>query len=50
MGKRLAGKRMRLPVTEDVAATLVRMPIYAGMSKTEREYVVLTAQKTLQAL
>jgi len=50
MGKRLTGKRMRLPVTEDVAATLVRMPIYAGMSKTECEYVVTTARKTLQAL
>lgn len=50
MGRRLAGKRVRLPVTEDVAATLVRMPIYAGMSTTEREYVITTARKALQAL
>ncbi len=50
MGKRLSGGHIRLPVTEDVAATLVRMPIYAGMTGRELDYVISTARKVLKAL
>lgn len=46
MGRTIAG-RIRLPVTEDVADTLVRMPIYAGMSELELEYVIAAAKKAL---
>ncbi len=49
MGK-LLGNRHQLLVTEDVAATLVRMPIYAGMTQKEFDYVMTSAQKVLNAL
>lgn len=48
MGRRL-GKR-RLPVTEDVASTLVRMPIYAGMMSKELDYTISTALKVLKTI
>ncbi len=50
MGKRLGGGARHLPATEDVAATLVRLPIYAGMTELELEYVISAAQKTLKSL
>lgn len=50
MGKRLSGERTRLPVTENVAVTLVRMPIYAGMTGRELDYVISTARNVLKAL
>lgn len=50
MGITLGGGKRRLPVTDDVAATLVRMPIYAGMKESEIAFVVATAQKALKAL
>lgn len=50
MGKTLRGGTLRLPVTLDVADTLVRMPIYAGMTRNELDYVIGTAQKVLKAL
>lgn len=40
MGIALGGAKRALPVTEDVAATIVRLPIYAGMTTSEREYVI----------
>ncbi len=49
MGIRLSGKT-RLPVTEDVAGTLVRMPIYAGMTEKELDYVISSAQKVLRRM
>lgn len=49
MGK-LLENRHQLPVTEDVAATLVRMPIYAGMTQKECDYVMTSAQKVLSVL
>lgn len=50
MGKRLIVRKRDLPVTTAVAATLVRMPIYAGMSTRELDYVTTTAQHVLKAL
>lgn len=49
MGKSF-GNRYHLPVTEDVAATLVRMPVYAAMTAAELEYTITTAEKVLKAL
>ncbi len=50
MGRQLVKKVRALPVTMDVASTLVRMPIYAGMTGKERSYVIQTTQKILQAM
>lgn len=50
MGKRLGEGRRTLPVTVDVADTIVRMPIYAGMRTNELEYVVTTAKRVLKSL
>ncbi len=49
MGRRLSGK-IRLPVTEEVAETLVRMPIYAGMTERELDYVITTVKRVLRNL
>jgi dTDP-4-amino-4,6-dideoxygalactose transaminase len=50
MGEAIGGGKRRLSVTEDVAATLVRMPMYAGMKESEIAYIVATAQKALKTL
>lgn len=50
MGRKLGGTKRKLAVTDDVAATLVRMPIFAGMTARELEYVISTAQKVLRVL
>lgn len=50
MGRKISQSRQRLPVTEDVAKTLVRMPIYAGMKDNEIGYVVRTTQQVLKGL
>ncbi len=50
MGKTLGGAKRALPVTDNVASTLIRMPMYAGMKANELTYVISTAQKVLQAL
>lgn len=50
MGMKLPKKVRRLPVTDDVASTLVRMPIYAGMPKKELAYVIATTTKILQSI
>lgn len=49
MGIKLIGKK-KLPVTEDVAETIVRMPIFAGMTEKELEYVTTSARQILQTL
>lgn len=50
MGRKLGGATRKLPVTQDVAATLVRMPVFAGMKAGELDYVISTAHKVLSAL
>lgn len=50
MGGTLGGKKRPLPVTERVADTLVRMPIYAGMTERELEYVISAAHRVLRTL
>lgn len=50
MGVKLGGDKRGLPVTEETAKTLVRMPIYAGMKSSELEYTIVSAQKVLKAL
>jgi dTDP-4-amino-4,6-dideoxygalactose transaminase len=50
MGRALGGMRRRLPVTDDVAATLLRLPIYPGLTRKEQAYVVKTARTILATL
>ncbi len=40
MGRRLGGKEGQHPVTEDVADRLVRLPIYFGLTPSERARVI----------
>lgn len=51
MGKRLAGKSYRkLPSTERVASTLVRMPVYPDLTKKQLSYICSSAQAILERL
>lgn len=50
MGKKLGGGKRQLPVTDQVARTLVRLPIYPGLTKKELTYITKTARKALASL
>lgn len=50
MGKKLGVGSRRLPVTDEVARTLVRLPIYPGLTKTELQYITSTARRILKTL
>jgi len=50
MGLRWGGGKRKLPVTEEVAETLVRMPIYAGLTEKELKYIALTARRVLERI
>lgn len=50
MGKKITQQFRPLPVTDSVASTLVRMPIYTGMTQKELDYTISTARKVLQNL
>mgnify|MGYP001611604226 CR=1 FL=1 len=50
MGKRVNGNKRKLPITEDVAATLVRLPIYPGLTERELEYITTTARRILKKI
>ncbi len=39
-----------LPVTDRVAASLARLPIYPGLSKKDLTYIITSARKVLEAL
>lgn len=46
MGRKLSGKQVQsLPVTEAVAETLVRLPIYPNMNQKEEAYVAKTIKQ-----
>jgi len=36
-----------LPVTEEVAATLIRLPMYPQLKKSELDYMVAALEKVL---
>ncbi len=40
MGRRLAPETPTLPVTEDTAERLIRLPLHYGLGDSEREAVV----------
>ncbi len=47
MGKKFGYKKRDLPVSEEVASTLIRLPIYPSLKKSEMDYIVATLQKIL---
>jgi dTDP-4-amino-4,6-dideoxygalactose transaminase len=49
MGKSLGGQ-YNLPVTENVASTLVRLPIYPGLTREQLTYITSTAKTILASL
>ena len=50
MGRKIAGHSFEcLPVTESVAKTLVRLPIYPGLMERELNYIIKEARKTLDS-
>ena len=49
MGRKISKPNSSLPVTEDVAKTIVRMPIYAGMKSLELSYVIDAASQILRS-
>jgi dTDP-4-amino-4,6-dideoxygalactose transaminase len=50
MGRKIALRRSRLPVTEDVARTLVRLPIYPGLTGKELRYILKSSTEVLKHL
>jgi dTDP-4-amino-4,6-dideoxygalactose transaminase len=49
MGRRIAHDRS-LPITDDVAATLVRLPIYPSLTMREIEYITAIARRILKKI
>ncbi|KKR58831.1 MAG: TDP-4-keto-6-deoxy-D-glucose transaminase [Candidatus Curtissbacteria bacterium GW2011_GWA1_40_47] len=47
MGKKLGYKARDLPVTEEVATTLIRLPMYPQLKKSELDYMVASLEKIL---
>ena len=47
MGKKLGHKAGDLPITEEVGATLIRLPIYPSLKKNEIDYIVATLEKII---
>lgn len=47
MGKRLSYNKGDLPVTEEVASTLIRLPIHPKLKKSEIDYIVAALEKIL---
>lgn len=49
-GLRVAGKNVRLPVTDEIGSCLLRLPLYAGMKEVEYNYVVKHVKQILDSL
>lgn len=47
MGKKLGYMRQDLPVTEEVAQTLIRLPMFPTLKKAEMDYMVAAVEKVL---
>lgn len=48
MGKKLKYKIGDLPVTEEVSATLIRLPIYPKLKKSEIDYITAALEKVIE--
>lgn len=49
-GRKFGKKSGKLPVTDRVYETLIRLPIYPGMKKKELSFIASTARKILRSL
>ena len=47
MGKKLGYRKNDLPICEEVAATLIRLPIYPTLKKTEMDYIAAVIAKSI---
>ena len=47
MGKKLGYKKGDLPVSEEVASTLIRLPLYPGLKRSEIDYIAGVFEKIL---
>lgn len=47
MGKKLGYSAGDLPVTEEVSSTLIRLPIYPQLKKSEMDYVIAAIEKLI---
>ncbi|MDP2632570.1 MAG: aminotransferase class I/II-fold pyridoxal phosphate-dependent enzyme [Candidatus Curtissbacteria bacterium] len=47
MGKKLGYRRREFPITEEVASTLIRLPIYPQLKKSEMDYIAEVLQKVI---
>lgn len=47
MGKKLGYKKSDLPVTEEVSSTLIRLPIYPALKKSEMDYIAAVIGKSI---
>jgi dTDP-4-amino-4,6-dideoxygalactose transaminase len=50
MGKKLGYVKGDLPKTEKLAATIMRIPLYTGMTEQELDYVVQNVKKVFKEL
>ena len=47
MGKKLGYKKGDLPVTEEIASTLIRLPMYPRLKKSEIDYMAAALEKVI---
>jgi len=47
MGRKFGYKTGDLPVTEEVSATLIRLPIYPSLKKSEIDYMAAALEKVM---
>lgn len=47
MGKKLGYREGDMPVTEEVASTLIRLPMHPSLKKSEMDYMAATLEKVL---
>lgn len=47
MGRRLGYKKKDMPVSEEVAATLIRLPMYPTLKKSEMDYIAAVVAKSI---
>ena len=47
MGKKLGYKLGDLPVTEEISDTLLRLPMYPSLKKSEMDYITAVLEKVI---
>lgn len=48
MGKKLGYKKRDMPVSEEVASTLIRLPMYPGLKRSEMDFIVAALEKIIK--